>query len=85
MSRELPAQPNLEYLKKEAKDLLDARRPQHPGWKLADAQHALALEYGFESWPKLRVHVESRQPESRPVAGRWIADVPRSKRNEAMG
>ena len=83
MSRELSDQPNLEYLKNEAKELLAARRPQHPGWKLADAQHALAREYGFESWPKLKVHVESRRLESNPLAGRWIADTPRSQKNEA--
>ena len=83
MSRELPARPNLEYLKNEAKELLAARRPQHPAWKLADAQHALAREYGFESWPKLKVHVESQRLESSPLAGRWIADTARSKRNEA--
>lgn len=30
--------------------------------QLADAQHALALEYGFESWPRLKQEVESRAP-----------------------
>ncbi len=34
--------------------------------KLADAQHAIARDYGFPSWPKLKDHVESlaktRQP-----------------------
>jgi ankyrin repeat protein len=29
---------------------------EHPG-TLADAQHCLAREYGFESWPKLKRHV----------------------------
>ena len=81
MSRELPAQPNLEYLKKEAKELLDARRPRHPEWKLADAQHALAREYGFESWPKLRVHVDALTPEPSPLAGRWVSDIAKSKRH----
>ena len=27
--------------------------------KLADCQHALAREYGFASWPKLRAHVQA--------------------------
>src|SRR5262249_20192907 len=27
--------------------------------KLADAQHLVAREYGFASWPKLKEHVES--------------------------
>lgn len=55
MSRQLPDQPNLEYLKKEAKELL---RQMQPG-KLADAQHALANEYGFATWAKLKEHVLS--------------------------
>src|SRR5580658_5187751 len=55
MSRTLPEKPNLEYLKKEAKTLLRTM----PGGKLADSQHALAQEYGFASWAKLKVHVES--------------------------
>jgi hypothetical protein len=27
--------------------------------QLADAQHLLAREYGFPSWPRLKTHVES--------------------------
>jgi len=55
MSRQLPEKPNLVYLKKQAKEL---RRSMQQG-KLADAQHALAQEYGFASWAKLKVHVEA--------------------------
>jgi hypothetical protein len=55
MSRELPATPNLEFLKKQAKALL---RTMQQG-KLADAQHALANEYGFATWAKLKSHVEA--------------------------
>ena len=54
MSRHLPANPNLEYLKKEAKALLRSK----PQGKLADAQHTLANEYGFSTWAKLKAHVE---------------------------
>jgi hypothetical protein len=53
--RPLPQNPNLEHLRKQAKELL--RSQQHG--KLADAQHALAKEYGFTSWPRLKAHVES--------------------------
>lgn len=56
MSRQLPEKPNLEYLKKEAKQLLRGM----PQGKLADAQHALAREYGFTTWTKLKSHVEER-------------------------
>ena len=59
MSRNLPPHPNLDYLKKQAKELLRDLVPGNPALKLADAQHALAREYGFASWPKLKVHVES--------------------------
>jgi hypothetical protein len=53
MSRQLPEKPNLEYLRKQAKELL---RSMGRG-KLADAQHTLAREYGFATWAKLRSHV----------------------------
>jgi hypothetical protein len=81
MPRKLPALPNLQYLRKQAKELLDARQPHHPGWKLADAQHALAPEYGFESWPKLKAHVESLAVALNPFVGTWRADVARSDRH----
>src|SRR6202046_2931401 len=55
MSRQLPEQPNLQHLKKEAKELLRTMRQG----KLADAQHALAKEYGFATWAKLKSHVEA--------------------------
>src|ERR1017187_4925791 len=56
MSGQLPDKPNLEYLKKEAKEL----RRAVPYGKLADAQHALANEYGFPAWAKLKAHVEAQ-------------------------
>lgn len=55
MSRQLPEKPNLEYLKKQAKELLRGMRP----CKLADAQHTLANEYGFATRTKLKAHVEA--------------------------
>jgi hypothetical protein len=59
MSRELPAHPNLEHLKNQAKELLRERRQHHRRATLASAQHALAREYGFKSWRALKAHVES--------------------------
>jgi hypothetical protein len=74
MSLELPAKPNLEHLKEQAKDLLrkcqqgDAAATERfrslasysasASLKLADAQHVIARDYGFASWPKLKEHVE---------------------------
>ena len=59
MSRNLPPHPNLEHLRKQAKDLLHELKQENPALQLADAQHALAREYGFASWPKLKAYVES--------------------------
>ena len=53
MSRELPEKPNLEHLRKQAKELLRSARQG----KLADAQHMLANEYGFATWAALKSHV----------------------------
>jgi hypothetical protein len=60
MSRDLPPNPNFEHLKKQAKALLGKLRQQNADATLVDAQHALAREYGFPSWPKLQAHVEAR-------------------------
>lgn len=58
MSRQLPTHPNLDHLRKQAKDLLAAARHEHPDWQLADAQFALARDYGFASWPAMKVEVD---------------------------
>ena len=58
MSRELPSKPNLEFLRKQAKELLPELQRENASAKLADAQHTLARDYGFASWPKLKEHVE---------------------------
>jgi len=59
MSQRLPSLPSLDHLKKQAKDVLRVSRHRSPRWRLADAQHALARGYGFQSWPDLKFHVES--------------------------
>lgn len=69
---ELPARPNLDQLRRQAKDLLRKARSGdevaaariravrgHP--TLASAQLALAREYGFASWPKLATEVRRRE------------------------
>ena len=56
---ELPPRPSLAHLRKQAKELLSRLRAQNPNAALSDAQHALASEYGFASWPKLKAHVEA--------------------------
>jgi len=75
MSRELPATPNLEHLKKQAKQLLCdfqegkaeavarfgsfASHSTPDNAKLADAQYIIARDYGFANWPKLKDYVDS--------------------------
>lgn len=54
----LPLRPSLEQLKKQAKE----RLVDMPGATLAEAQFALARHYGFESWAKLKHHVEGLPP-----------------------
>ena len=72
--RRLPQQPNLEQLKKQAKELLERfragelaaaaevrqfeRSPDPSQFALNDAQHVLAQAYGFHSWPKLKAFVD---------------------------
>jgi hypothetical protein len=81
MSRNLPDRPNLEFLRKEAKARLESLQQGGAAAQLADAQFALAREYGFDSWPRLKAHVASLAVS--PFSGRWVADVARSKRHPA--
>ena len=73
-TRRLPPQPNLEQLRKQAKDLLEhyhaddpaavaevrafERNPESSTFALNDAQRVLARAYGFESWPRLKAFVD---------------------------
>jgi hypothetical protein len=66
----LPPRPSLEQLRKQAKELSASDNVQ-----LAEAQHRLARQYGFESWPKLVQHVESLQPLTLAQFERIAADV----------
>jgi len=74
-SRELPARPNLEHLKKQAKALLHAALAgdaeainrfsalpslNQSNLALHDAQSVIAREHGFPSWNALREEVEAR-------------------------
>ena len=62
MSRDLPTRPNLDHLRKQAKQRLRELQRSAPGSRLADAQQAIAREYGLGSWPKLKAYVESLAP-----------------------
>ena len=68
---DLPARPDLDQLRHQAKDLLHAAQRGDPDAAarigtvsrrliLSSAQLALAREYGFASWAKLKLEVERR-------------------------
>jgi ankyrin repeat protein len=65
MIRQLPDRADLEHLRNEAKQVLSELRSGvrpslgiEPPYRLSHAQLVLAREYGFDSWSKLKRHVE---------------------------
>jgi len=61
MSLNLPERASYEYLKKLAKERLAFLRSRQPAAKLADAQLAVAREYGFPSWRALKAEMDLRR------------------------
>jgi ankyrin repeat protein len=72
MASSLPSHPNLEWLRKTAKKRLLELRTNNVDAKLADAQRAVAREYGFASWRKLKASVETIS--AAPVTAQRSAD-----------
>jgi ankyrin repeat protein len=62
MPQALPANPDLDWLRKTAKKRLATLRVAQPDARLHHAQHAVANDYGFKSWRALKVHVEAVNP-----------------------
>jgi ankyrin repeat protein len=56
----LPSRPNLDWLRKTAKQQLHELRVQRPEARLADAQLAVARQYGFSSWRALKAHFDAQ-------------------------
>ena len=54
--RRLPERPNLRHLKDQAKDLVNSGQAA----SLSEAQLKIARLYGFQSWPKLKAHVDDQ-------------------------
>ncbi|MFO0839691.1 MAG: TIGR03067 domain-containing protein [Phycisphaerae bacterium] len=91
MQKYLPARPNLDHLRRQAKSLLAAlaagerdavatfqqflpagskmseKQVRAAGFRLADAQSAVARKSGFASWPQLARHIETL----RAMEGVW--------------
>jgi hypothetical protein len=55
----LPANPDLDWLKKAAKKRLVVLRANQPKARLHEAQRAVANAYGFQSWRTLKAHIET--------------------------
>lgn len=69
MSQALPSRPNLDWLRKSARQMLNDRRSQEPDAKLAEVQFALARQYGFSSWRAMKAHIEAQQRDASAGAG----------------
>ena len=57
MSEVLPANPDLDWYKKAAKQRLREWRADNPTTRLAEAQLSIARENGFSSWRELKGHI----------------------------
>ncbi len=84
MTRRLPARPSLEHLRKQARQLLRGVQQGNPEAcerlrsllppplpdepRLADAQRAIAREYGFPGWGRLKARVEELDRAADPAA-----------------
>jgi hypothetical protein len=77
---ELPNRPDLDQLRRKARELLRAATDGEPHAvsrmravservTLATAQLAVAREYGYRSWPALKVDVERRRSSASPASG----------------
>jgi uncharacterized glyoxalase superfamily protein PhnB len=67
-AKALPPQPHIDWLKKTAKQRLVEMRVSDPAARLADAQHAVAQEYGFANWRALKAHVDTVSLDGRIIA-----------------
>jgi hypothetical protein len=65
--------PSMDFLRKEAKELLGAMREKDPSATLADAQRSLAETYGQRTWSDLKGEVDRRR-DVRPVAPIGLAE-----------
>src|SRR4051812_50116772 len=58
MPQALPANPDLDWLKKAAKKRLVELRARAPDARLHQAQLAVARDHGFASWRALKAHID---------------------------
>jgi ankyrin repeat protein len=75
MTTQLPAAPSLEQLRKQAKELVRERRGGPEPLRLSEAQLALAREYGFPSWPRLKAYVERVRSNGPGLAHAFVDEI----------
>jgi TonB family protein len=83
-TRSLPERPNLEHLRKEAKQRLKTMRLDDSGATLAAAQLAVAREYGFTSWRRLIAYVKSQADKKSQLLDLLRADSAKSPVRQAI-
>jgi len=71
----LPARPDLDWLRKAAKERLAELRRQDPSAKLHQAQLDIARDYGFASWRALKAHVDTVSLDSQIIAAASDGDT----------
>ena len=71
----LPDNPNLDWLRKQAKRRLDELRLATPSAQLADAQFDVARQYGFASWRALKTHIDALTTDGRLFDAARTGDI----------
>jgi ankyrin repeat protein len=76
MTKALPAQPHIDWLKKTAKERLAELRASDPAAKLHQAQRDVAEDYGFKSWRALKAHVDTASLDGQIIAATVAGNAP---------
>lgn len=75
MTKSLPSRPDLEWLRKTAKERLAELRAHDPAAKLHQAQLVIARDYGFASWRALKAHVDTLSLDGQILAATLQGDA----------
>jgi uncharacterized glyoxalase superfamily protein PhnB len=68
MTKTLPPRPDIDWLKKAAKERLAALRSSDASARLHQAQREIASDYGFASWRALKAHVDALSLDGQIIA-----------------
>jgi len=75
MSKDLPLRPDLDWLRKTAKERLAELRRTDAAAKLHHAQLKIARDYGFASWRALKTHVDAVSLDGQVLAATLAGDA----------